>query len=683
MRKKVSPGRRIAAVCVTLFFFVFLALDLVRLQIIRGQEYETASSSVSEKTATISAARGEIVDCNGEKLVYNAPGYSVIFDGAFFPSGSEQERRNEIIINLIRLFEKNGLEWNDDLPLDFDSKGNIQFREDCDTQIKEMKSKEMLNLNEYATAQNCFDALIDSYDLQSFSAEEARKIASVCYEMKRIYFNSTSTYTFADDVPENIISFIKENNSFYQGVDVEVVAVREFEDGKLAPHILGRIGAINAEEYAEKKSEGYGLTDMIGKSGIELAMESYLKGKNGEKTIYTDDNGNRTAQVTIEPEQGNTVVLTIDKNLQKVAQNSLMNALEDYAGKVGNMVDSAGAVVALDCRTGAILACATYPSYDISTYAEDAEELNKNSASPLWNRALLSTYATGSTMKPSVAIAALEAGTIDENFTVYCSGSYTYLGQHFKCEQAHETAFVNVVNAIDESCNTFFYEVGQMLGIEKMNEYRTLLGLGTKTGCELGESAGVLDSPEYRASLNQEWLPGFTVQSAIGQAGNLFTPIQLANYVATIANGGTRFRTHFIKSIKSADYSKTILENEPEIVCETGISEKTLDIVKRGMLEVGTTGYCMNYFKHLPVKVAAKTGTSQEYRKLNNQSVKINNGFLIAFAPYENPEIAIAAVGEGLTSGAYVAPVIADIVEAYFSGDSETEQIIEENVLIP
>lgn len=683
MRKKVSPSRRIAAVCVTLFFFAFLALDLVRLQIVRGEEYEMASSSVSEKTATIDAVRGEIVDCNGEKLVYNSPDYSVVFDGAFFPSGSEQKKRNEIIISLIRLFEKNALEWKDGLPLVFDAQGTIQFKEDSESQIKEMKSKEMLNLNEYATAQNCFDALIERYDLESFSPQDARKIASVCYEMKRIYFNSTVTYTFAENVPENIISFIKENNNFYKGVDVEVVAAREYADGRLAPHILGRIGAINAEEYSVKKADGYGLNDMIGKSGIELAMESYLKGKNGEKTVYTDDNGNRTTKVTIDPEQGNTIQLTIDKNLQKVSQNSLRNALDEYAGSVGNMVDSAGAAVVLDCRTGAILASATYPSYDISTYAEDAEELNKNPAAPLWNRALLSTYATGSTMKPSVAVAALEAGTIDENFTVYCSGSYTYLGQHFKCEQSHDTAFVNVVNAIDESCNTFFYVVGEMIGIEKMNEYRTLLGLGTKTGCELGESAGVLDSPEYRASLNQEWLPGFTVQSAIGQAGNLFTPIQLANYVATIANGGTRFRTHFIKSIKSADYSKTIVKTEPEIVCETGISQKTLDIVKKGMLEVGTTGYCMKYFSHLPVKVAAKTGTSQEYRKLNNRSVKINNGFLIAFAPYENPEIAIAVVGEGLTSGAYVAPVVADIVEAYFSGDSQTEQLVEENVLIP
>ena len=222
-----------------------------------------------------------------------------------------------------------------------------------------------------------------------------------------------------------------------------------------------------------------------------------------------------------------------------------------------------------------------------------------------------------------------------------------------------------------------------MIGIEKMNEYRTLLGLGSKTGCELGEATGVLDSPEYRASLNQAWLPGYTVQSAIGQAGNLFTPIQLANYCATIANGGTRYKTHFVKSIKSYDYSKTVLEKNAEVTCETGISAKTLDIVKRGMLEVGTTGYCAKYFAGLPVKVAAKTGTSQEIRKIDGVSVKINNGFLIAFAPYDNPEIAVAAVGEGMTSGVFVAPIVADIVEYYFGQSDAMDSYQTENTLIP
>ncbi len=683
MHVKITAKRRIAAICVMLFFFSFFAFDLVKLQIIDGEEYAAASSAVSEKTASISAARGEIVDTDGNPLVYNDQGYSVIFDYAYFPSAKEQEKRNEIIIELIRLFEANSLEWLDDLPLVFDANGVIQFKEDSESLIKEMKSESMLHLNEYATAQDCFDALIDRYDLQGYSASDARKIASVCYEMKRIYFSVSSPYTFAMDVPDEIISRIKENSNFYQGVDVQVVPVRKYADGKLAPHILGRIGAIDAEEYKEKKSEGYKITDYIGKSGIESAMEEYLRGIDGQATVYTDDEGNSTTQVTTDPQHGNTVVLTISSGLQKVLANSLEQALLDYAGTKGNMVENAGAAVVIDCRTGAILGSASYPTYDISTYSENAAKLNTAAGSPLWNRALLSTYATGSTMKPSVAVAALEEGIISKDTTVYCSGMFTYLGQNFKCEQSHDTRFLDVVNAIDESCNTFFYEVGDILGIEKMNEYRILFGLGSKTGCELGEASGVLDSPEYRNSINQDWLPGYTVQSAIGQAGNLFTPIQLANYCATVANGGTRYKTHFVKSIKSSDYSQTIMETKPTVVVETGISKETLETVKQGMLQVGTTGYCSSYFKGLPVQVAAKTGTSQEIRNLDGISVKINNGFLIAFAPYDNPEIAIAAVGEGMTSGVFVAPVVAAVVDYYF-GETDTMQSYQtENVLIP
>ncbi|MBQ4625635.1 MAG: hypothetical protein IJB45_00100 [Clostridia bacterium] len=683
MHVKITAKRRIAAICVILFFFAFFAFDLVKLQIIEGEEYDAASSSVSEKTASISAARGEIVDRDGNPLVYNDQGYSVIFDYAYFPSAKEQARRNEIIINLIRLFESNSLEWLDKLPLVFDANGTIQFKEESDSLIKGMKSEDMLHLNEYATAQDCFDALIESYDLQEFSASDARKIASVCYEMRRIYFRVGNPYTFALDVPEEIISKIKENGHFYQGVDVQVIPVRKYADGDLAPHILGRIGAIDAEEYKEKKSIGYKITDYIGKSGIESAMEEYLRGVDGLATVYTDDEGNSSTQVTTEPQHGNTVVLTIHSGMQEAVSKALEKALLDYAGTKGNMVENAGAAVVIDCRNGAVLASASYPTYDISTYSENAAALNTAAGSPLWNRALLSTYATGSTMKPSVAIAALEEGVIEKDTTVYCSGMYTYLGQKFKCEQSHDTRFLDVVNAIDESCNTFFYEVGDMLGIEKMNEYRILFGLGSKTGCELGEASGVLDSPEYRNSINQEWLPGYTVQSAIGQAGNLFTPIQLANYVATVANGGTRYKTHFVKSIKSHDYSQTILETQPEIVCETGVSKETLDTVRQGMLQVGTTGYCAPYFKDLPVKVAAKTGTSQEIRNIDGISVKINNGFLIAFAPYDNPEIAIAAVGEGMTSGVFVAPVVSAAVEYYFGQSDSMQSYQAENVLIP
>ncbi len=683
MHVKISKVRRMVSLGVMLSLIAFFAFNLVKIQIIDGEKYAAMSSSVSESTVSIPAARGEILDENGVPLVYNAEGYSVIFDAAFFPS--ENARRNEIIISLINLFEDNALEWTDNLPLVFDQSGKITFKEDSETLINEMKSRDQLHLNEYASAEDCFNALIKNYELEEYSASDARKIASVRYEMTRTYFRMSNPYTFAEDVPDEIIARVKENSSFYQGVDVGIVPVRMYADGTLAPHIIGRIGAIDADEYAEKKEIGYKITDVIGKNGIEYAMEEYLRGTDGEKTIYTDEEGNRTTAVTTPPVQGNTVHLTINSGLQKVVQDSLEDALLDYAGTVGNMVENAGAAIVIDVKNAAILASASYPSYDISTYSENVAALNTAAGSPLWNRALLSTYATGSTMKPSVAIAALEEGLIDENYTFYCSGMYTYLGQNFKCEQNHDSRYVNVVSAIDESCNTFFYEVGKNLGISKMNEYRTLFGFGTKTGVEVAEAAGVLDSPEYRATLNQTWLPGYTVQSAIGQAGNLFTPIQLANYAATIANGGTRYRTHFVKSIKSYDNTQTILETQPEIICETGVSEKTLETVRRGMLEVGTTGYCSRYFAHLNVDVAAKTGTSQEIRKIDGISVKINNGFLIAFAPYDNPQIAVACVGEGMTSGAFLSPVVADIAEYCFGeAEADNNDIIQpENSLIP
>ncbi len=679
MHVKITGTRRIVSICVLLAFFAFFIFDLVKIQIVDGPEYAAASNAVSERTAVISAARGEIVDCNGQELVYNAQGYSLIFDYAYFPT--EQAERNAIISNLIDLFEKNSLEWVDNLPLVFDENGAVVYKEDSDNLIKEMKSEDMLNLNDYATAQNCFDALVSRYNLEEYPLEKQRKIASVCYEMKRLFFSIGYPYTFATDVPDSVISYVKENNATYPGVDVNIVPVRQYLDGTLAPHVLGRIGAIDADEYKKLKNEGYKITDLIGKSGIELAMEEYLKGTDGEETIYWDGDGNKSSAVTVQPVQGNTVVLTIDAGLQKVAQDSLRNTLLDFAGEGrGNLVDDAGAVVVLNCKTGAILASASYPTYDISQYSENAKALNEDTSAPLWNRALLSTYATGSTMKPSVAIAALEEGLIDDEYTVYCSGMYNYLGQNFKCEQSHKTRFVNVINAIDESCNTFFYEVGKNLGIEKMNEYRTLFGLGSKTGCELGEASGILDSPEYRTSLGQKWLPGFVVQSAIGQAGNLFTPIQLANYCAVIANGGTRYKTHFIKSIKSYDYSQTIIETKPEILSQMALSDETLSTVHYGMYAVGARS---SYFKDSPVQIAAKTGTSQEIRQLSGHSVKVNNGFLIAFAPYENPEIAIAVVGEGFRAGSRLSPVVAAICEYYFGQSDSMQTNQQENILIP
>lgn len=645
-------------------FFIFVCF-LFKTQVVDAAEYRETKAALSSATVSIPAARGEITDRNGNPIVVNEQSYSLIFDASSFPSKAAE--RNGLIISLITLCEGNSIEWNDELPIEFDGAGALRFRDGRDNDIKALKSKDMLNLNDYATPQNCFDALAERYDIKGFNPVQTLKIASVRYSMEKSYFRISNPYTFAENVSAKIVSLVKENSSFFKGVEVQVVPRREYVDGTLAPHIIGRVAAINAEEYAEKKEEGYKITDEIGKSGIEYALEDYLRGTPGEKAVYTDSDGNRTSEITVPPQQGNTVVLTIDSGLQRVTQQALEDAILYQAGKKGNKVENAGAAVVLNCKTGEILACCSYPTYDISKYAENAAELNKDPAAPLWNRALLSTYATGSTMKPSVAIAALEEGVIDLDTRVLCTGMYDYLGQKFKCEQAHASAYVDVIHAIYESCNSFFYETGKNLGIEKMNEYRLLLGFGQKTGCELTEAAGILDSPEYRQSLGQDWLPGYTVQSAIGQAGNLFTPIQLANYCATIANGGTRYYTHFVKSIKSYDYRSTIVEKKPEVACETGISKETLDIVRGAMLKVCTIGYGRKDCAGLPVQAAAKTGTSQEYRTINGKYTKINNGFLIAFAPYEDPEIAIAIAGEGMVSGSFGFPAAADIIDYYFT----------------
>ncbi len=678
LKEKKRNIRGIISVCLILFSFAVFGTVLFKMQIIDGGEYAAKGNSISAKTVSIQAARGEILDRNGNPLITNRQGNSIIFESAYFPSTEELESRDEIINALIRLFEENGEPWIDKLPLVFAPDGNIAFADNRESDIAAMKSKDMLNLNDYATAQNCFDALIARYKLEKYSPQDARKIASVCYEMKLMVFSVSSPYTFAEDVSGEIVAKIKENSNFYKGVEVEIVPYREYADGTLAPHILGMIGAINADEFTALKSEGYSLNDIIGKNGIESAMEKDLRGTNGVKTVTTDSEGKTTTEITTPPIQGNTVILTIDSKLQRVTQDALKKVLTSEE----TPVVSAGAAIVINCSNGEVLACASYPTYDISTYSEHYEELAKASGAPLWNRALLSTYEAGSTMKPSVAIAALEEGTITKSTSVYCSGLYEYSNMIFKCGQSHANRHLTVVTALKDSCNIFFYEMGKRLGIAKINEYRTLLGLGQKTGVELDEAAGNLDSKEYRESLGQEWLPGYTIQSAIGQAGNLFTPVQLANYCATIANGGTLYQAHFVKSVKTCDYSKTVLEKESPVKWETNLDKNGFDIVREGMFLVGTEGYCRYAFADLPVKAAAKTGTSQVIREVNGSSTQINNGLLISYAPAEKPEIAVCLVGEGFSSGTRTAPVAAMIYDYYFSKTVSAASPQDENKLL-
>ena len=676
--------RRRGRFCLALVFAVLaiFSATFFKLQVVDGEEYVKAGNQIKVKTVKVEGARGEILDRNGNPLVTNRQGSAIVFDSAFFPSAKEQGERNAIIYSLIMLFENRKVAWNDDLPIKLNKDGKtFSFIADREKDVAALRA-DILNLNPYATAQNCMDALIELYQLERLDLPLARKMASVCYGMALADFGAANLYTFADDVPNDMVSRIKENSSFYRGVDVEIVSYRVYNESSLMPHILGRVGVISAEEYKKSQEEqsGYRMNSIIGKDGIESAMEEYLRGTMGEKNIVTDAEGNVSVNYSVEPTQGDTVVLTIEKNLQKIAKDALSAGLE--ALREDSLVDPAGAIIIEDVNNGEILASYSYPSYDINTFAENYAALAKDTRAPLWNRSLKSTYSPGSTMKPCTAIAALEEGVITTDTYFRCTRTHTYLDHQFQCLQPHTHLTMNVVSAINESCNIFFYNVAERTNIDTINEYAGVLGLGAKTGVELPEAAGILDSPEYRESLKQAWQPGFTLQNAIGNGGNMFTPVQLVNYCATIANGGTRYRPHFVKSIKNYDYSKTVLDNKSQIVLRTGIKESTLNPVRQGMALVGSIGYCSKAFKKLPVKAAAKTGTSQVDRKINGRTVRTNNGFLITYAPADNPQIAICIAAEGAGSGSSLAPIAAKVYDYYFNETVDMEQPQKENTLL-
>ncbi len=682
MKSSKLSARGIFSIVLALCMFALFSGSMYKLQIIDGEEYAQASKAISVKRVNVAAARGEIVDRNGVPLVTNRQGNSIVFDCSYFPKLKQQEQRNTIINALINLFEIENVKWEDNLPIVLNEKLEPVFVEGRESDISALKGKDILNLNEYASARNCMDALIEKFQLESFKPETARKIASVCYDLRRLNFSVSNPYTFAYDVPTELVAKIKENSAFFTGVSCEIVPYREYADGTLMPHTLGMVGAISAEEY-EKSKNGeikYALNDIIGKNGIERGMEKYLRGTAGVKTVSTDAQGNVATDFELDPIQGNTVVLTVDSKLQAVVKTALAEGLRKLEEK--SIINTAGAAVVIDVNSGEILASDSYPSYDISAYRENYEALSKDARAPLWNRVLMSTYSPGSTMKPCTALAGLEEGVITRDTIIRCTRVYKYKDVYFRCNQPHATLNKNVVSAINESCNIFFYETGKNLGISKIAEYASILGLGQKTGVELNEVAGTLDSEEYRASLGQTWYPGFTLQNAIGQGGSMFTPIQLANYCATIANGGTRYRPHYVRSIKSYDYSRTVLENKPEVVLDTGFSAENIATVKEGMKLVGTVGYCKSAFSGLPIDAAAKTGTSQVDRKINGDTVRTNNGFLITYAPADDPQIAIAIAGEGVSSGSALAPIAADIYKYYFTYMGTLDSVQNENELL-
>ena len=662
--KSARPVIALFMVALVVFGFGFKLFDI---QIKNHDYFVKKNSTMQTYTVQIPAARGDIVDRNGNQLVTNRQGNSIILDATVFPSADDNEARNTIILNLINLFEKNGEEYVQHLPLQANSNGQIGFLTNDDLDEKDiatMKSENMLNLQPYATAQNCFDAVVEKYGLEKYDPITAIKIANIRYELTLMMFSYNTPVTIAEDVSQNTVAAVKDNTEMYKGADVRTVAYREYVDSTIAPHILGTVRKINAEEYEKHKDEGYKITDEIGESGIEYAMEKYLRGTDGEMTITKNSDGTITREVTKPPIQGDTVVLTIDIGLQKVAQDNLKAVCDEVDAN-----SSAGAVVVEDVNTGELLAAASYPTYDLADYYEKYDQLIKDKRNPLWSRFALGTYAPGSTFKPAVACATLEEGVITKDTEFKCSGTMKFYDQTLQCLHQKAHGNENVAEAIRDSCNIFFYKTSLEIGINKMNEYCSMLGFGEKTGVEIPESKGVLAGRTERENAGGYWNLGDTVHAAIGQSDNLFTPLQLANYCSTIANGGTRYEAHFVKSVISKS-NNAISYKEPKVAENTGFSKATLSTVQGGMRDVAKSGAPSRIFDKLNVNLAAKTGTSQVKVKGQDR----NNGFLITYGPYENPEIAVSSVVELAGSGTETAALTSSVYNYYFADNSDEKK---------
>lgn len=525
------------------------------------------------------------------------------------------------------------------------------------------------------------------------SDTDARTLVGLYYSMRQVNFSNSTTFTLADNVSMDLIAYIKEHHQDYEGVDVESEAVRQYNT-TYAAHLLGTVGPMYAEEwngtdnggpYSEK--QGYTMNDTIGKTGLERALEEYLHGTAGSRTMETDlgsgaaleDEANSSA-----PQPGDNVITTIDLELQAVAEESLANYVSGY--------QRGGAAVALDPNTGEVLAMASYPTYDLENFNRDYDEIEADSRSPQLNRATQGLYPPGSTFKVLSAIAALEEGVIDANTTFTCTGVFELGGQEFACNNHDTPMTLDVTQAIKYSCNTFFYNVGQRLTGEHLEDWCDRFGLGNVTGIEIDESAGHAAGPTYRDIMRKadptlrEWQGGDDVNAAIGQSDNAFTPLQLANYMAAVINGGTLYKPTLVKNIKTYDYSDVVEESEPEILGTIEFSDATWNLVMQGMNEVTAEGgTAATTFADYPIAVGGKTGSAEMTENRVGVEINYTNGLFIAFAPFDDPEIVVCVVGEGAGHGSAVAPVVRDIFDAYFAEEEPdtVESVQAENTMVP
>ena len=687
--KKANINLRYNILTVLIYVLgIILIARLFNLQIVHGAEYREESNTRLTRESVLEASRGAILDKTGATLVDS----KIQFSLEMYKSKVDTATLNQSILNMINVLEKYETSYVDSFPI------KIEPFEFTISEQELLSWKKSNKLSEDITAEQAFYKFKSKYGIDTNNIQDARKIMAIRYEANQKGYSSTKAIRIADNISREAVAEFSESSDKFVGINIVVEPVRQYTSGSLASHILGYAGKINSQEYEQRKST-YGSNDIIGKTGIEYVFEEYLKGKNGTKQIDMAVDGTTTAEyVSKEATAGSDVVLTIDANLQKVTEDALASNIQKIAsGGFGKAYNAkAGACVVMNVNSGEVLAMASYPNYNPSDFVggistEAWNNYTNNVAKPLVDKAIQNSYSPGSTYKMVTAIAGLESGAINLNTKINDTGVYKKYGISMNCwyytDYHRGHGYLNVSEAIEKSCNYFFYETGDRMGIDKLAEFARYFGLGTKTGIELqGETAGVLADRETKKQKHpddQNWNPGNTLNASIGQGDNEFSPLQMARYISMLANGGHKIDVSIVKTIRNSDGSEASREEinkfvnkklglEEDTQEEKQLNQNYLNAVLQGMKSVtsDTGGTAYVRFKDFNISVGGKTGSAEAP---NNQV----HAWFVGFAPFENPEIAIVVMVENGGHGNYTAEVVRDIMGEYFGMNT---QDVEENM---
>ena len=654
---------------------IILIIQLFSLQIVHGAEYREESNTRLTRESVLEASRGSILDKSGTVLASS----KMKFGLELYKSKIDTETLNDSILNIVQVMEKYQVSYSDSFPINVEP---FSYKIEGDALSNWLKQN---NLEKGTSPEDALNYFKNKYKINKDSVSDVRKIIAIRYEITQKGYSSTKALTIADDIPREAVAEFSENGDKFPGINIVVEPVREYPKATLASHVLGYASRISSEEY-EKRKDTYSQNDIIGKTGIESVFEEFLKGKNGTKQIDMAVDGTITAEyISEEAVAGSDIVLTIDANLQKVTEDALAANIEKIRnGGFGKAYDAtAGSCVVMNVKTGEVLAMANYPTYNPEDFVGGISTQNwnnyiQNEAKPLVNKAIQNSYSPGSIFKMVTAIAGLESGVINTKSTINDTGIYNkYPDSPKKCwyytDYHRGHGWLNVSGAIEKSCNYFFYETADRMKIDKLVEYAKYFGLGTKTGVELkGETAGVLASKETSSAKGKTWNPGDTLNAAIGQGDNEFSPLQMAKYISMLANGGKKVDVTVVKTIRNADgteasradinkFINAKLGLEEDTTGDLNIKPENLKAVLEGMRSVTQDegGTASVRFKNFNIEVGGKTGSAEA----PNNKV---NAWFAGFAPFDDPEIAVVVMVENGGHGNYTAEAVRDIMAEYF-----------------